>query len=172
MSRASPSSSIASTGDTISPPCCRAFAGSDSGPRPCPVGSSNWLKFMRKQETSWQASPWRLKPRQMYGTPMNQGLPLDRTPRSVPARIALLPQDEDTASRRRSIVAKLTYSVGRDPIVVSDHDWFVATTLAVRDRVVERWVPATCAAYSQGRKRVYYLSLEFLIGRLLFDSLN
>jgi glycogen phosphorylase len=103
---------------------------------------------------------------------MNQGLPLDRTARSVTARIALLPQDEDTASRRRSIVAKLTYSVGRDPIVVSDHDWFVATTLAVRDRVVERWVPATRAAYSQGRKRVYYLSLEFLIGRLLFDSLN
>jgi starch phosphorylase len=103
---------------------------------------------------------------------MSQALPPNRLPRSVASRIALPAQDEDIASLRRSIVAKLTYSVGRDPIVASERDWFVATALAVRDRVVERWVPATRAAYTQSRKRVYYLSLEFLIGRLLFDSLN
>src|ERR1700679_167527 len=107
----------------------------------------------------------------MQGTPMSQPLPVDRTARNVTARIALPVQDEDIATLRRSIVAKLTYSVGRDPIVASDRDWFVATALAVRDRVVERWVPATRAAYSQSRKRVYYLSLEFLIGRMLYDSL-
>ncbi len=103
---------------------------------------------------------------------MSQTRPTDRTVRNVATRIALPAQDEDIATLRRSIVAKLTYSVGRDPIVASDRDWFVATALAVRDRVVERWVPATRAAYTQGRKRVYYLSLEFLIGRILFDSLN
>ncbi|HUB48811.1 MAG TPA: glycogen/starch/alpha-glucan phosphorylase [Acetobacteraceae bacterium] len=95
-----------------------------------------------------------------------------RSASSVAPRIALPTQDEDVASLRRSIVAKLTYSVGRDPIVAAERDWFIATALAVRDRIVERWVPATRAAYTQGRKRVYYLSLEFLIGRLLYDSLN
>ena len=103
---------------------------------------------------------------------MSQALPPARTPSRVASRIALPAQDEDIASLRRSIVAKLTYSVGRDPIVATERDWFVATALAVRDRVVERWVPATRSVYTQSRKRVYYLSLEFLIGRLLYDSLN
>ncbi len=103
---------------------------------------------------------------------MSQTPPTARPIRPAASRLALPAQDEDIASLRRSIVAKLTYSVGRDPIVASERDWFVATALAVRDRIVERWVPATRAAYTQGRKRVYYLSLEFLIGRLLFDSLN
>ncbi len=91
---------------------------------------------------------------------------------TVATRIALPALDEDVASLRRAIVAKLTYSVGKDPIVASDRDWFVAVALTARDRIVERWMPSTRSSYSQGRKRVYYLSLEFLIGRLLADSLN
>ena len=47
----------------------------------------------------------------------------------------------------------------------------MATALAVRDRIVDRWMDATQRTYREGRKRVYYLSLEFLIGRLLFDAL-
>ncbi|HEY1933970.1 MAG TPA: glycogen/starch/alpha-glucan phosphorylase [Acetobacteraceae bacterium] len=90
----------------------------------------------------------------------------------VASRIALPSQDEDVAALRRSIVAKLTYSVGRDPIVASERDWFIATALAVRDHMVERWVPASRDAYLQSRKRVYYLSLEFMLGRLLYDSLS
>jgi starch phosphorylase len=88
------------------------------------------------------------------------------------ARIALPAQDEDIATLRRAVVAKLTYQVGKDPIVASSHDWFLAVALTARDRVVERWFPSTRAIYAQGRKRVYYLSLEFLIGRLLLDTLN
>ena len=91
---------------------------------------------------------------------------------SVAQRIALPAQDEDVATLRRSIVAKLTYSVGKDPIVATERDWFVATALATRDRIVERWMPSTRANYANNRKRVYYLSLEFLIGRLLYDSLT
>ena len=92
-----------------------------------------------------------------------------RNPRT---RIALPSQDEDVAALRRSIVARLTYAVGRDPIVATERDWFVATALAARDRVVERWMPASRAAHAQSSKRVYYLSVEFLLGRLLHDSLN
>ena len=86
--------------------------------------------------------------------------------------IALPAQDEEVAALRRQLVAKLAYSVGKDPIVASPHDWFVATALTVRDRIVDCWFPSTRAIYREKRKRVYYLSLEFLIGRLLNDSLH
>ena len=46
----------------------------------------------------------------------------------------------DPASFRDAILAKLTYSIGKDPSAARDHDWFVATALAVRDRVVDRWM--------------------------------
>jgi len=44
--------------------------------------------------------------------------------------------------------------------------------LVARDRIVDHWMPSTRSTYADGRKRVYYLSLEFLIGRSLMDSLN
>ena len=88
------------------------------------------------------------------------------------ARISLPAQDEDVVTFRRNIVAKLTYVVGRDPIVASEWDWFVATCFAVRDRIVDRWIPSTRSDYMGRRKRVYYLSLEFLIGQLLHDNLR
>jgi starch phosphorylase len=49
-------------------------------------------------------------------------------------------------------------------------DWFMATALALRDRIVDRWVATDSRA--RGARRVYYLSIEYLIGRLLFDALN
>ncbi|HET7884404.1 MAG TPA: glycogen/starch/alpha-glucan phosphorylase, partial [Acetobacteraceae bacterium] len=88
------------------------------------------------------------------------------------SRIAIPAEDEDVAALRNSVVAKLTYHVGRDPIVATDWDWFMAAALAVRDHVLERWMSSTRTNYVSQGKRVYYLSLEFLIGRLLHDSLN
>ncbi|WP_407052029.1 glycogen/starch/alpha-glucan phosphorylase [Methyloraptor flagellatus] len=82
-----------------------------------------------------------------------------------------LPETVDGDIMRAAILAKLTYAVGKNPEVASQRDWFIATTLAVRDRIVERWMTSTRATYEAGRKRVYYLSLEFLIGRLLGDAL-
>ncbi|MGA3398635.1 MAG: glycogen/starch/alpha-glucan phosphorylase [Acetobacteraceae bacterium] len=88
------------------------------------------------------------------------------------ARIALPTEGEDVAALRDLVVAKLTYAVGRDPIVATDRDWFVATALATRDHVAERWMTSTRANYASRAKRVYYLSLEFLLGRLLTDALT
>ncbi len=87
-------------------------------------------------------------------------------------RIPIPAEDQDIAALRDSVIAKLTYAVGRDPIVATDRDWFMATALAVRDHVLERWMPSTRTNYESKSKRVYYLSLEFLIGRLLHDSLS
>jgi glycogen phosphorylase len=88
------------------------------------------------------------------------------------SRIPIPAEDEDVAALRGSVVAKLTYAVGRDPMVATDWDWFMAAALAVRDHALERWLASTRTNYVSQGKRVYYLSLEFLIGRLLHDSLN
>ncbi|MND29706.1 Maltodextrin phosphorylase [compost metagenome] len=71
-----------------------------------------------------------------------------------------------------SILAKLKYAVGKDPGNAFDHDWFEAVALAARDHVIDRWEEATTLVDRQDAKRIYYLSLEFLIGRLLIDNLS
>lgn len=49
-------------------------------------------------------------------------------------------------------------------------DWYEAASYTVRDHVVERWVKTAEAYYRDDPKRVYYLSLEFLIGRMLSNA--
>jgi len=78
----------------------------------------------------------------------------------------------DTASLQERILRKLTFDLGRSRSGAAERDWFVAAALVVRDQVVERWLAATRAAYTSGQKQVYYLSLEFLIGRLLRDNVS
>ena len=69
------------------------------------------------------------------------------------------------------ILDALVHRIGKDPDAARPHDWLAATIYAVRDDVIERWMVSTKAAHKAGAKRVYYLSLEFLIGRLLRDAL-
>ncbi len=82
------------------------------------------------------------------------------------------PRASDAETIRAQILEKLCYSIGKDPIVANDHDWLAATILALRDQIIDRWMASTRATYRAGAKRVYYLSLEFLIGRLLRDALG
>jgi starch phosphorylase len=81
-------------------------------------------------------------------------------------------QPDEVTAFRENVLAKLTYSIGKDPENASEHDWFEAVALATRDRMIDQWMTRTRQAYREGKKRVYYLSLEFLIGRLLGDSLS
>ncbi len=76
------------------------------------------------------------------------------------------------AQFRDAVLAKLVYAVGKDRRHALEHDWLIATALATRDQIVERWMQATRRTYRDGRKRVYYFSLEFLIGRLLLEALS
>ena len=73
---------------------------------------------------------------------------------------------------RASIVRKLQCAVGKDAPHARPRDWYVATALATRDHVVEHWMAATRRTYQSGAKRVYYLSMEFLIGRQLMEALG
>ncbi len=70
------------------------------------------------------------------------------------------------------ILRKLILAVGKDPAHAVPRDWLIATSLAVRDQLVARWIDSTRQIYAGQEKRVYYLSMEFLIGRLLIDNLS
>ncbi|MDE8743828.1 glycogen phosphorylase [Pectobacterium polaris] len=72
---------------------------------------------------------------------------------------------------KHSIAYKLMFSVGKDPSIANKHDWLNATLLAVRDRMVERWLRSNRAQLSQDVRQVYYLSMEFLLGRTLSNAL-
>ncbi len=69
------------------------------------------------------------------------------------------------------IIDVLRHRIGKDEQAAKPHDWYAATVLTVRDDIIDRWIESTRRAYANGSKRVYYLSLEFLIGRLLRDAL-
>src|SRR5262249_47338066 len=78
-------------------------------------------------------------------------------------------EDRDIEEFKATVLAKLTLAVGKDAANATDRDWFVSTALALRDRIIHRWLKVDRVSDAKGRKRVYYMSLEFLIGRLLND---
>ena len=63
----------------------------------------------------------------------------------------------------------LRNSLGKDPEHATTYDWRMSLALSLRDQIVEPWFNATRATYEEKAKRVYYLSMEFLIGRLIED---
>ena len=73
---------------------------------------------------------------------------------------------------RAEIESKLVYAVGKNPAAALPHDWLTASILVLRDRIIDNWMSSIHDAKGSGRKRVYYLSLEFLIGRLFKDALG
>jgi starch phosphorylase len=78
---------------------------------------------------------------------------------------------EDVQSIKEAIGGHLLYTVGKEPVNATARDWFMAAAHTVRDRVTEHWMPTLNRYYQEDSKRVYYLSMEFLIGRTLVNSL-
>ena len=79
--------------------------------------------------------------------------------------------DFSAEAMRTRIAQHLTYTLGKDKAHASTYDWRMAVSFAVRDLIVEPWFAATRKTYAQQGKRVYYLSMEFLIGRILEDAM-
>jgi glycogen phosphorylase len=90
---------------------------------------------------------------------------------SAPVTFKFDAPGRDLESLKRSIANKLMFVVGKDPEAARPEDWLHAAAYAVRDQLVERWMTTTRAQYAQDAKRVYYLSMEFLIGRTFSNAM-
>ena len=100
---------------------------------------------------------------------MDQASPtINEAPR--PGILVVRPRSVDEL--KSAVLAHLTYTVSKDPVAARPRDWFLAVAHATRDIIVERWISSTNEAYRDDQKRVYYLSLEFLVGRMLFDAMT
>ncbi len=72
---------------------------------------------------------------------------------------------------RRSIANRLVYAVGKDLRSATRRDWLFAILHSVRDRVMDSWRDSLHTTQDRDLKRVYYLSMEFLTGRMLTNAL-
>ncbi len=79
--------------------------------------------------------------------------------------------EESVESLKKSVVYKLIFEIGRSPDEASARDWLNALVLTARDLVTEGWIETSRLSRSQDTRRVYYLSMEFLMGRTLSNAL-
>ncbi len=87
-----------------------------------------------------------------------------RIPRPVPGRL-------DVPGITETFAQRMMYSIAKDQYTARDFDAYQGLAYAVRDRLMERWFRTQDAYYHADAKRVYYLSLEFLMGRALLNSI-
>ena len=71
---------------------------------------------------------------------------------------------------REDFERHLRRTLAKDRYTATDRDRYYALALAVRDRLIERWIATQQTHHKRNVKRIYYLSLEFLIGRLLGNN--
>ncbi|MBN2751496.1 MAG: glycogen phosphorylase, partial [Rhodospirillaceae bacterium] len=74
---------------------------------------------------------------------------------------------KDTESLKKALVRSMIQSVGRSPDGAEIRDWFLALAHLLRFVLSERNVRTSGQNYTQDKKLVYYLSMEYLIGRSL-----
>src|SRR5882724_2579038 len=72
---------------------------------------------------------------------------------------------------KNSFQDNLKYRLIKEPVTATAYDKFLSLAYSIRDRLVENWVDTQKAYREQKAKRVYYLSLEFLMGRTLGNSI-
>ncbi len=80
-------------------------------------------------------------------------------------------QDPETYSLRNQIAEHLEFRMVKDKTTATLEDTYRAVAMAVRDRLIRKWLRTQNHYYKNDVKRVYYLSMEFLMGRLLGNTL-
>ena len=71
---------------------------------------------------------------------------------------------------RKNFERHLRQTLARDRYSATNRDRYYALALAVRDQLVDRWIATQQEHHRKNAKRVYYLSLEFLIGRMMGNN--
>src|SRR5580704_57941 len=79
--------------------------------------------------------------------------------------------DKTVSGLKKLIKNQLKFSLARDTQTASRRDWWLATSKAAQSLIIERMIATQAAHHRANAKRVYYLSLEFLMGRLFSNSL-
>jgi starch phosphorylase len=77
----------------------------------------------------------------------------------------------DTEAIQQDMINHLRHTIAKDRTTATQRDWFNVIAYTLRDRMGEGWINTMRNYYQQDVKRVYYLSLEFLMGRLLIKSM-
>lgn len=77
----------------------------------------------------------------------------------------------DTETVKKAIVYKLIFVLGADPKDANEHQWLNAAMLAARDLIAEDFLKTRRAHIENGKRMVYYLSMEFLLGRAFVNAL-
>lgn len=72
---------------------------------------------------------------------------------------------------KTSIQNHLKFSLARDEHTATTRDWWIATCMAVQDRILERFMTTMDKQVNSNSRRVYYLSLEYLMGRMMENNL-
>lgn len=78
--------------------------------------------------------------------------------------------DTSAEAFKKAFTDHIHHTLARNEKTVAEHEKFLAVAYAVRDRLIDRWIQTQETYYNNDVKRVYYLSLEFLIGRTLGNS--
>ena len=81
------------------------------------------------------------------------------------------PSASEVAIFRDAILKHLKSTFARDPITATKSDWWLATSMAARDLMLERYIATQAVHSTKNVRRVYYLSLEYLMGRVLTNNL-
>ena len=96
--------------------------------------------------------------------------PFSKNPRVIKAKETLSSLTNAKTPAKQALQNHLVYSIFKTDEVATPRDWYSTTAYTVRDHVIDRWVKTVEAYGEQDPKRVYYLSLEFLIGRMLSNA--
>ncbi len=80
--------------------------------------------------------------------------------------------ESDKDSIKASILNHLRFTLARHPESATQDEWWTATCYAVRDRLLDRFMKTQAVHHEKKVRRAYYLSLEYLMGRLLINNLH
>jgi len=81
-------------------------------------------------------------------------------------------ESEESYSLANQFAENMEFRLVKDRNTASTQDYYYATAMAVKDNMVRKWLRTQNTYNENDSKRVYYLSMEFLIGRLLKNMLN
>ncbi|EKD25907.1 MAG: hypothetical protein ACD_79C01446G0004 [uncultured bacterium] len=88
-----------------------------------------------------------------------------------PELLEIFKQGMDAKSIKRSFASNLEFTLAKDQYTATQYDKFCSLAFTIRDRLMERWIKTQQTYHNVSCKRVYYLSLEFLIGRLMGNAI-